>query len=850
MLLPAAPSEPSPKRGMRVAFITPTLHSLGQRWQADPQIVKLGAPTIAGFLHARGYSDLRQYDFEVEVFELESRDPGRLNLEAFFDDEAVDRFLTGDDETIRDQAELIVDALGVEEADIFAFSCSSVLEIYADMHAAGNINLCLCKVLKERFPKCKTVVGGLQMSPDELHRAEYEKMLGRSADLDFAVEGKGEAGMLHVLEHLTGERSLEDNGREYRAIGHGLLLGRTYQRQMHVPKSFRKESENGGNGRAKHGLPLAGAGPEEGPSGEHERTPLENPSVHVTPWFDPRNMESRKLTGHELLHRYHLGKEWVDRLSPHGDDRIAILPMIFLEGCNAHCAFCGYSTSTMVKRSIDDTIKAIASLRERHGIRYFHFLNTNINGYLKYADAFCDALIEADLDILWSDCANLWALTPQLLEKMVKSGCIRLTFGLECPSERMLKYIKKGITVEQAHDRLKLAHELGIWNHLLLITGLPTETEEDVQHFIDFLERAKDYSHGYSISSFYLISTSLMGAFPERFGLELLPNPSGLLEDQAFNEIGGLSWEEKKKQIVHSTEVVTNTIRQLKVDPKYWSGAIDLELIFWLYDRLGHDNKADIVRAYEEAWLLEPAHPKAYRGAIEDLFRDPPRGLRGPLEHCGLRARPAAMEVRGDALVLPFDAGSNRLELELRCGGQSSGGKLCDGDNLRVSAELRPPYADRLEELIAEGSELDRSMRKAGWSIETRNPSAEIGGVAFRIRRDDLVLDLSFPPVSPDSRVFLRRGGVGMVYSVPHGSPDRTGEPKVQRIMKAVGDFVLDRLAQDASSQSSTPVSVDDFRNVAQAMVDELEARLETPALRSAKGKGRRHGDKFSRVIA
>ena len=44
---------------------------------------------------------------------------------------------------------------------------------------------------------------------------------------------------------------------------------------------------------------------------------------------------------------------------------------------------------------------------------------------------------------------------------MRRSGCIRLVYGMECPSDRMLDYIKKGITVDQAYKRLKEAHELG-----------------------------------------------------------------------------------------------------------------------------------------------------------------------------------------------------------------------------------------------------------------------------------------------------------------------------------------------------------------------------------------------------
>ena len=154
---------------MRVAFFTPTFHTLAPTWRRDMQVVKLAAPQIAGALYANGIEDLRQYDFEVEIFELERTRPGTLNLRVYFDDANVDRFLQDDHPEIRAQTQLILDTFGVEEADVFALSCASVLEIYADMHAVGNLNLCLSKLLKERWPKCTTILGGLKISPDSKH---------------------------------------------------------------------------------------------------------------------------------------------------------------------------------------------------------------------------------------------------------------------------------------------------------------------------------------------------------------------------------------------------------------------------------------------------------------------------------------------------------------------------------------------------------------------------------------------------------------------------------------------------------------------------------------------------------
>lgn len=876
----------------RVGFFTPSFHTLGRNWRRDTQIVKLAAPQISGALFANGYRNLRQYDFEVQIFELEMARPGVLDLKVFFDDAAVDRFLAADDIALRHQTELILDTLEVEKADLFALSCASVLEIYADMHAAANLNLCVAKVLKERFPDCRTIVGGLKISPDTKHRAEFLSMLERCRALDFAAEGRGEAPLLNVLEHLETGRSFESMNQHSQPHGHGLLLLSGSTRELHLSPGLARDLgfENSSGvvevvevpdavpafetlrSSQQVALPLSsttsqvlsaiadakrrraavdaqGDGSEFGPQGEHERREIFNPSIFVTPWFDRHNIERRKMSGGDLLRNYHLGPEWQTRLGAYRDDQIAILPMVFMEGCNARCAFCAYSMTKMVKRDVAEVVRAMAWMREHYDVRYFHFLNTNINGSLQYAEAFCDALIDARLDVLWSDCANLWALNERLLEKMRRSGAIRFTYGVECPSDRMLHYIGKGITVKQAHQRLKQASDLGIWNHLLLITGLPTETEDDTKHFVDFLEESSPFANAYSISSFYLISSSLMGAFPDRYGLQLLPNTSGLLEDQAFQEVGGLSWSDKKRQIVRSTEVITEAIRRIKQDPKYWSGAIDLELLFWLYDRLGHDHKADIVRCYEDGFLSAPAHPKNYAPALHRCL-DRDEGPAVALRRAGLRAQADQLRIAGDTMSLPVEAGEHSVELQFRVAGYGSRAGLIAGRNLGVSVAPDHAFRASLDEVLKPGSRLLEALERVGWSVQRELP--ELGPTSFRLVRDAQAIDLEITSVGPSERVFLRHEGLGLSYRVPHGHSDATQNPKTMAMLQRIGTYLLHQLAADPRTLRMRSIDLSAVRRFATAVVEDLESvfseeiQAESPAAPVA--EPRRHGDKYSRV--
>lgn len=783
---------------MRIAFLTPTFHTLQPAWWRFPQIVKLAAPTLAGTLVEHGFTDLRQHDFEVRGFDALRADPRTVDFAPFFDDALVDAFLAGGGDFVRAQAERVLELMDVEAADLVALSCASVIGSYAEMHAVGNLCLCLATLLKERTPGCFTVVGGLQISPDSKHRAEYLGWFARCPALDAAVVGKGELPLVALASELA--------GRPFDRAAEIVTLRVGAQRLLHWDPEAARVGEPC---PALPGCPAetdGGALQDEVPEGEHARAALSNPSVLVTPWFDKRTLDVRAPSSRALLERYHL-QAWGERLGARDDDRVLVVPLIFQEGCNARCAFCGYSMSRMLRRDPVEVVRAIAHLRETLDVRYFHFLNTNINGSYGYAERFCDELKAARLDILWSDCANLRAVDEKLLVKARESGAIRFTWGLEYPSDRILGYIHKGITVKKAEERLRLAHDLGFWNQVLLITGLPTETPADLDEFVGFLERNAGVVDGFNVSPFYLISSSLMGAYPERYGLALRRNDSGLLEDAAFDEVGGLSWEAKREAIVRSTQVVTSTLQRVKPEPKYWAGSIDLELLFLLYDRLGHARKADIVAAFEEGFLGAPVHEVSYRGPLARMASDPQGALATALASGGWRAAVEKLATRDDRLVLPLEGDRHGLDLEIRRHERGATTLLAGGDDVGVRAVPRPAFGPALQRLLAPGSAFEGAVARAGWELLERGASFESDGLGFRLKRpaDGALLDAVVSPLTEGRPAALKGRALGFSYRAVEGHPACSDDPTVTRFVLRLGRFVLDTLEADPTTASRVP---------------------------------------------
>ena len=629
---------------MRIAFITPTIVSLDPRWRQSPQLVKLAVPTIAGYLHACGHQDIRQYDFETDVLDLERREPGKLNLAAFIEDAPTDRFLAGQRGDLAEQVALLCDTLGVERADVFGLSCASVASYsYEEAGALTNINLALAHELKARYPACRTVIGGSCL-PGSMKTETYRQMIRRCSALDFAVVGPGEAPMLHIVEHLAGTRPLAESGEPLERVGHAtLLLGSSY-----TMAGVRRDDVSGVDGPP---APVTAAAhpPRAGrdaslPSASAAAIGAVHPIVQemaeckdtagappfIPPLYDPVEVAKRRRSGLETLRLHNLGEERVRRLAAHHDRDVFVVPMMFVMGCGRGCAFCPFSMLSMHSHDVDEVVRAIAWLSERHGTRYFHFLNTHINGSRAYAEAFVDALLGAELGILWSDSASLRALDERLLEKMRRAGMIRLVTGLECPSDRLLKYVHKGVTVARATELLRFSHELGIWNHNQFIAGMPTQTDDDLAAFTDFLEATGAYTDALNVSPFYLPYNSRMASFPERYGLRIIEDPDAPQENAAFDEIDGLRWADKCAQITRSTEWMWAEIERVKGHKHYLSSALPLDLLFFLYESLGHEAKAEIVATVEEARVgpRDDGEPDAPIGEEADgeAWTAPPEG--------------------------------------------------------------------------------------------------------------------------------------------------------------------------------------------------------------------------------
>ena len=179
------------------------------------------------------------------------------------------------------------------------------------------------------------------------------------------------------------------------------------------------------------------------------------------------------------------------------------LPVQAGRGCPNSCSFCSVSclySGRYVKRPLSEVIRDIEQIKSL-GYKKILLLDDNIFSDRKYLDSLLDTLIK--LDISWmSQCEITIGKDDELLEKLQKSGCTTLSFGLESISRESLISMDKGWAVPAEYDFLiQNIRNHGIDVSTEMVVGGEGDTLESIRMTKDFIERNK-----ISVPRFYILT--------------------------------------------------------------------------------------------------------------------------------------------------------------------------------------------------------------------------------------------------------------------------------------------------------------------------------------------------------
>ncbi|MDP8236341.1 MAG: radical SAM protein [Candidatus Erginobacter occultus] len=237
------------------------------------------------------------------------------------------------------------------------------------------------------------------------------------------------------------------------------------------------------------------------------------------------------------------------RLTPYGKyssvmaRRQPITTMFTSRGCPFRCSFCarphlGKQFRYRSAENVVDEMEECVGL----GIREFLIYDDTFTVNRDRAIAVAEEIILRELKIGWDIRARVDCVDREMLKILKVAGCERIHYGVEAGTEKILKVLNKGITLDKARETIALTRKIGIETLAYFMIGSPTETRADILETIRFaLELKPDFVHATILCPFpgtAIYEQGLSeGVFPRDHWREFAANPAPGFSPPYWNEI-------------------------------------------------------------------------------------------------------------------------------------------------------------------------------------------------------------------------------------------------------------------------------------------------------------------------
>jgi len=159
--------------------------------------------------------------------------------------------------------------------------------------------------------------------------------------------------------------------------------------------------------------------------------------------------------------------------------------LVTSRGCPYLCTFCAnYSVWGSRKsrmRKAEDVVEEILHQKDTYEVQTFVFWDDLFTTNRERAVKICNLLLEKKANVNWICLARADTIDNELVSLMKQAGCIQVQVGIESGSDRILKKMRKGITVEQIKEAAELLNRNDMFWYAFLLIGIPGETREEME---------------------------------------------------------------------------------------------------------------------------------------------------------------------------------------------------------------------------------------------------------------------------------------------------------------------------------------------------------------------------------
>jgi len=259
-------------------------------------------------------------------------------------------------------------------------------------------------------------------------------------------------------------------------------------------------------------------------------------------------------------------------------------------GCPYKCTFCinttvyregkYYTKSPYRGKSAARLLDEIGVLIEKYKVDFIDFVDENFfvdkNRFFK----FLDGIEERKFKFSWfvsvrANYFNQNYLTNDVIARVSELGCVMMGIGAESGSQRVLDFLKKGITVEQIEHAASLLNKHRIVSEFSFMIGLPYETSEDILKTIHFVKKLREIGPYVGTQSPQLYRPIPGGELYNEcitLGFVAPKNirewTSEKLQASGYLDLDKLPWIQKDKKTIVIIRYVTNILSNIKF--RWW----------------------------------------------------------------------------------------------------------------------------------------------------------------------------------------------------------------------------------------------------------------------------------------
>jgi anaerobic magnesium-protoporphyrin IX monomethyl ester cyclase len=168
-------------------------------------------------------------------------------------------------------------------------------------------------------------------------------------------------------------------------------------------------------------------------------------------------------------------------------------------GCPHHCIFCGshliFGRRTR-RRPVGSVLDEIRHLIEIYRIESLFFSDDTVGEDTRWLAELCRGMRTSGFKLEWSCQIRGKPVPEDLLTLMRRAGCVQVEFGVETGSDRLLRFLRKGVTRAEMAESFRRARRAGLRTLASFMVGLPGETEKDLLQTLDHLKEIRpDFSN-------------------------------------------------------------------------------------------------------------------------------------------------------------------------------------------------------------------------------------------------------------------------------------------------------------------------------------------------------------------